>query len=820
MPPDVSVVVLNFNGKPFLDACLESLFAQSYPAPHVEILLVDNGSSDGSLEYVRSQWPRVRTLPLETNRGFAGGINAGVRAAKGRYVALINNDAKAHADWIRNGLAGFGKSMDVAMVASKILTLDGKTMDYAGGALTFYGHGFKVGVNEPDEGQYDRPIETLFGSGCALFMPRDLFLEVGGFDEDYFAFFEDVDLGWRLWTLGYRVLYEPSSVVYHRHHGTADALGQEKERFLLERNALITILKNYETKTLEKVLGPSVMLAVERGLTYSHVERTKYDLAAGVSPPVTEQEGVSPVTVSHLLAVSEVCRSIPQIMAKREVVQSRRRRSDSEILPLFKTALVPNIADPEFAATFMKLVSNLELGDTFRGRTKVLVITGDTVSSKMAGPAIRAWEICSELAAKHDVRMLTRSPSEMQPRQFRLEVLSEATLPEYLDWADVVIFQGFIMHAHKAIARCGKVLVADLYDPFHLENLEMFREDQAERRLNIAESDLEVINHQLRICDYFICASEKQRDFWLGQLAGIGRLNPHVYDLDPTLRGLIDVVPFGIPSDPPLHTRNVLKGVVPGIEPHDKVILWGGGIYNWFDPLTLIRAVDQVVKDHPEVKLFFMGLAHPNPDVPEMRMANAARKLAASLGLEGRHVFFNTDWVPYDQRANYLLESDIGVSCHLEHIETTYSYRTRVLDYFWAEIPVIVTRGDALSELVEERALGLTVGPGDVDGFAEAITRLIEDESLARESKLNVGKLRPELAWGEVIKPLDRFCSYPRRAPDNLQFRSTRHRINPVRRLAGRMVSAWQEGGPTLVISRTAGYIARPIRKRQAARRS
>jgi hypothetical protein len=276
---------------------------------------------------------------------------------------------------------------------------------------------------------------------------------------------------------------------------------------------------------------------------------------------------------------------------------------------------------------------------------------------------------------------------------------------------------------------------------------------------------------------------------------------------------MIDVVPFGISSDPPVHTQNVLKGVLPGIGPDDKVILWGGGIYNWFDPLTLIHAVDQVVKDHPEVKLFFMGLAHPNPDVPHMRMATAAMNLAKQLGLEGTHVFFNTGWVPYEQRANYLLESVIGVSCHLEHIETTYSYRTRVLDYFWAELPVIVTRGDALSQLVEERGLGLTVAPGDVQGFADAIIRLIEDESLAHEAKLNVGKLRPELAWQQIIKPLDQFCSRPRRAPDMREHRGPSRGVNPIRRLFGRMVLAWQEGGIRLVLTRTADYVARPFRK-------
>ncbi|MGH2810315.1 MAG: glycosyltransferase family 4 protein, partial [Actinomycetota bacterium] len=401
------------------------------------------------------------------------------------------------------------------------------------------------------------------------------------------------------------------------------------------------------------------------------------------------------------------------------------------------------------------------------------------------------------------------------PKGFKLDLLKEKTLGGYLAWADVIVFQGFIMHNHPEIATCGKVLVADLYDPFHLENLEMFREEETERRLAMASIDLSIVNDQLKVCDFFVCASEKQRDFWLGQLAAVGRLNPLMYDMDPTLRSLIDIVPFGISSETPMHTAGVMKGVVDGIGKDDKVILWGGGIYNWFDPLTLIKAMGQLREDHPEVKLFFLGMAHPNPDVPEMRMATAAVGLARELGLENVNVFFNQGWVPYEQRASYLLESDIGVSCHLEHIETTYSYRTRVLDYFWAEMPVIVTRGDALSQLVHEKSLGLTVQPGDVEGFATAIRRMVEDENLARDCSLNVGKLRPELSWSHVIEPLDRFCRQPKLSADKFPAGSVSGPGGTaLRRIAGSVKRTLDEGGPTLVARRTAHYLNKKLKSR------
>ncbi len=129
-------------------------------------------------------------------------------------------------------------------------------------------------------------------------------------------------------------------------------------------------------------------------------------------------------------------------------------------------------------------------------------------------------------------------------------------------------------------------------------------------------------------------------------------------------------------------------------------------IYNWFDPLTLLHAVDKLRARVPEVRLFFLGMKHPNPHVPEMRMAVETRALADELGLTGTHVFFNEGWVEYDDRQNFLLEADVGVSTHLDHVETEFSFRTRILDYFWAGLPVVATGGDSLAELIEERWRG------------------------------------------------------------------------------------------------------------------
>jgi glycosyltransferase involved in cell wall biosynthesis len=263
-----------------------------------------------------------------------------------------------------------------------------------------------------------------------------------------------------------------------------------------------------------------------------------------------------------------------------------------------------------------------------------------------------------------------------------------------------------------------------------------------------------------------MCASEKQRDFWLGQLAGQGRINPTVYDEDQSLKSLISVVPFGISDEAPIQTRHAIKGSVEGIGPQDKVIIWGGGIYNWFDPLTLIHAVDRLKDRHPDVRLFFMGLKHPNPGVPDMRIAWETQELSRGLGLTGRHVFFNEGWVPYDERADYLLDADLGVSTHFQHVETAFSFRTRILDYLWATLPIVATDGDTFATLIRAHGLGRVVPAENVDDLVVALEEMLYDDAAVGEVRANVRAFATGYVWSRTLLPLVKFCRLPRRAPD------------------------------------------------------
>ncbi|MCW2680639.1 MAG: hypothetical protein JWM62_2040 [Frankiales bacterium] len=402
--------------------------------------------------------------------------------------------------------------------------------------------------------------------------------------------------------------------------------------------------------------------------------------------------------------------------------------------------------------------------------SRIAVATADTLKPQMAGPAIRAWQIATSLAAEgHDVRLVTTSECLIDSPDFDVrQVLDEAGAREIEAWCDVLFFQGNVLDDYPFLHRTEKVVIVDLYDPFHLEQLEQTREHDIETRRLVVGNAVADANRQCLRGDFFVCASEKQRDFWLGHLAALGRLNTVTYDHDVTLRSLIDIAPFGIGTEPPQRTRRALKGVVEGISTDDKVVLWGGGIYNWFDPLTLIRAIDVLRHRRDDVRLFFLGMQHPHPHVPEMRMSFAARELARELGLTGKHVFFNEEWVRYDDRSNYLLDADAGVSTHLDHVETAFSFRTRMLDYLWASLPMVCTRGDVFASLVEQRELGVAVDAGDVEGLAAALERVLYDPAFAQQCRENVAGVAPEFYWDRVLAPLVAFCRAPQRSPDLL----------------------------------------------------
>jgi glycosyltransferase involved in cell wall biosynthesis len=400
--------------------------------------------------------------------------------------------------------------------------------------------------------------------------------------------------------------------------------------------------------------------------------------------------------------------------------------------------------------------------------TKVLVITGDTIGPRMAGPAIRAWKMAELLSAENDVVLMTTTILDSIEAPFSLQRVKPGEDKEFArlhDWADVVVFQGHAMDQFDALRTTKKILVADIYDPMHLEMLEQGRElGRATWELRVSTAT-RVLNDQLARADFFLCASERQRLFYLGQLTTLGRVNPATYENDPHLKRLIAVVPYGLDAEEPTHTMDVVKGVRDGINKKDKLLIWGGGLYNWFDPLTLIRAVARLSPRYPNVRLLFMGTKHPVVD--EMGIVTESLHLARELGVLDKSVFFNQSWVQFTDRQNWLLEADAGVSTHMSHVETTFAFRTRILDYLWTGLPMVVTDGDSFAELVETRGLGIVVPAQNVEALEAAIERVLFDKEFITQARANVQRVRAEFIWDNTLSPLVDFIRQPHRAADN-----------------------------------------------------
>lgn len=261
----VSVCILSWNGRRHLETCLPALREQEPPGVEWEVLVLDNGSKDGTAGWLRDAHPWVRLVESPVNTGFCAGNNRLAREARGDAFAFLNNDTLPEPGWLGALVRALAEAPDdVAAVSGRIVDWAGVHLDFGRGVMTFDGHAFQLDFGRP-LGEARVPTdgaELLFPCGGNMLVRAESFREAGGFDEDYFAYLEDVDLGWRLWAGGERVLFAAGAEVRHRSAATSDLLGQYNRGFLFERNAFLTVYKNYEAGLWERVM-PAVMLTLQ-----------------------------------------------------------------------------------------------------------------------------------------------------------------------------------------------------------------------------------------------------------------------------------------------------------------------------------------------------------------------------------------------------------------------------------------------------------------------------------------------------------------------------------------------------------------------------
>ncbi len=384
---------------------------------------------------------------------------------------------------------------------------------------------------------------------------------------------------------------------------------------------------------------------------------------------------------------------------------------------------------------------------------KIVLYSLEVVGKQMAGPGIRYWEFAKALSKEHTVTLLTPNVSALTSSSFAIKTYRKGSITPEMRQADIIITQSIPLRLALAAHFNGTKLILDAYDPLPLEGFEMFKSKSLKDQNYYNNRLVKQQNLSFLTCDAVICASEKQRDLWVGALMALERLTPSLYAQDNSLRQFIDVVPFGLPTHLPVRSGDGLRKLF-GFKESDKIILWGGGIWNWFDPLSLIKAMQLISAERDDIKLVFMGIKNPSTTVPEMEMNRRAIDLAKELDLFERSVFFNFGWVPYEERQNFLLDASIGASIHADHLETRYSFRTRMLDYIWCELPILATTGDSFADLIQQHNLGIVVPYQDSQAIAKAIKRLVDDPQLVAEIKGNLRNRRDSFQWDTLVKPL------------------------------------------------------------------
>jgi glycosyltransferase involved in cell wall biosynthesis len=466
---------------------------------------------------------------------------------------------------------------------------------------------------------------------------------------------------------------------------------------------------------------------------------------------------------------------------------------------------------------------------------RLLIISHDVVGATMAGPGIRYYHLArvlsrhvpTTLAIPLEDGHAANDPGRPDPgahtdpfavthyRRRQWDTLEAAVAA-----ADVILLPSDVAGELSQLASARACLVIDGYDPLMAEWLALGRRARLDATSLDATSPaatspdatlpdaaptpsvaahwraywterMRALSRQYQIGDFFICASERQRDWWLGLLEAHGRINPATFDADPSLRRLVDVVPYGLPAGPLPQPKPVIQGIWEGIAPGDQLALWGGGLWPWLDPLTAIRAVATLRARHPRLKLVFPGTRHPNPAMQGMPdQVDAAKALAAELGVLDTAVFFG-DWVPYADWAHVLQESAVALTLHFDTVETRLAFRSRVLEYIWAGLPIVATTGDATSDLVARYGLGEVTPVGDVAAVTGALDRLLAGPRAEQAGAFAAA--REALRWEQAAAPLVSFCRNPQRAPDREgEWAGTTPYYDPTREL--RAEHAWLAG--------------------------
>ncbi len=322
------MVIPNWNGAEYLAACLQALLEQTFG--DFEIIVVDNGSKDDSVHLIKSAYPSVLLIELEDNIGFAAACNLGIQAARGRYIALLNNDTEADPGWLGALYQAAVQDEKIGMVASKILlSLTTREIDSVGMLVYGDGIGRQRGRGQIDDGRFDRPEEILYPSACAALYKKEMFDDIGLFDEDFFLYCEDTDLGLRGRRAGWKAVFAPDAVVLHKYSMTGGGYSLFKAMHV-ERNRMWVGIKNFPSSWL-------VMMPFHTARRY-FFQTCGMASSRGSTARLKESHSFLDIMRTGAKAYLSAFEKLPSMLRKRKEI--KQTGPDGELVPIMRKHLI------------------------------------------------------------------------------------------------------------------------------------------------------------------------------------------------------------------------------------------------------------------------------------------------------------------------------------------------------------------------------------------------------------------------------------------------------------------------------------------------
>ncbi len=383
------------------------------------------------------------------------------------------------------------------------------------------------------------------------------------------------------------------------------------------------------------------------------------------------------------------------------------------------------------------------------------------VDQNLVGTAVIYKKIADILFKQgYHVSIVVPRKSDLKDDFINFYLYDEKSNKKLIDSCDIVIFGAYppvnpLLYAYEK----RKIILTYLWSIAPIGSLEFKDFGNNNKQHQLHEFISASYNLSLLLSDKIFCRDEQIKKLVFGSLISLGRFNLSNYNLNKKLEKLIEVAGFGIDNSSFSKKRGFYRGVLKGINNNSFILNWNGGIWNWNDAETLIKAM--YILRNKNIKLVFQGCKNPSGNDNISQEAQKAYNLAKKLKLKNKNIFFVDTWVPHNERSGFLLESDVGLVSSPDIPEANLFFKTRIYDYLWTELPVILNDCEAFASLVKKKSLGLISKTGDAKSWARNIEILSEDAGMIRQIKFNIREYKKDILWSKTLKPLSCFLKNP-----------------------------------------------------------